>query len=102
MENIRSLRNVQCFRYLTSCMLTRLAYDSARVYMPATFYFIGDVLNFKEMRTRSEIGNEGAATRNALNVTLIVQLTQGAISRHTRNTFRFDQFVFGGHSIGWL
>ena len=102
MEYIRSLLNVERLGYLSSRVLERLAHNPAGVCMPTAFYFIGDVLYFKEMRTRTVIGNKGAASRDTFNVALIIQLTQGPVRRHTRNIFRLDQFIFGGDSIGWL
>ena len=78
MEYVGPLFDVQRLRDLASRVLPRLPNHGAGMRVAAPGNLVGDVLHLEEMRLRTEIGNERAASRDAFNVAFIVQLSQCA------------------------
>jgi hypothetical protein len=84
-KHVGSLADVQRFGDLATRMLPRLANHFARMPVSARVDFVRDILHGDEVRLRTQVGHEGAASGNALDVTLIVQLAKRAIRRHARD-----------------
>jgi hypothetical protein len=94
MEHIRSLFDIQGPSDFTASVLARLPQDFAGMRVPAAQDFIRNILHFKYVGSRSEIGNKRAPTGYAINIAFIGELSQCAIRGHTRYVHRLDQFVF--------
>ena len=100
-ENVGPLLDVQSTGNFASRMHARLANDRARMLVATAFDLIRNVLHFKQMRLRAKIGDIGATTRNAFNVTFVVQLPQCAVCRHAGDVHRLDEVVLRRHAIAW-
>ena len=87
-EYIYTLFEVQSFRNFAARMLTRMSQDLAGMRVTAARNFIGDVMHFENMRARAKVGNERAATRNAMDVSFISQFPERAIRGHAGNVHR--------------
>ena len=60
---------------------------------------VGDIANFKQIRSCLQIRYKRADTGHALHVTLVGQFSQCPVCRHARHPGGPDEFVFGWNAI---
>jgi hypothetical protein len=96
---VGALLDVESLCDLTARMLPRVAQHIAGMVVAPLRNLVGDVVHFEHVRPGAKVGDEGAATGDALDVTLIGKFTERTIRRHPRYAHALDELVLRWHPI---